>query len=117
MSARPEGDPASLEAAAAAILAIASRLDGVDTLIMDALPARAFEARGRTRVNSALRSSAHSVAHTAESLQRLAGRLGRGATELRHDQQRWDDAQRARREHEVKAKAEAERRAVAARAR
>lgn len=46
MSARPEGDPAVLEAAAAALLAIASRLDGVDTLIMDALPARAFEARG-----------------------------------------------------------------------
>lgn len=117
MSARPVGDSAALEAAAVAILAIANKLDGVDGLIMHALPADAFEARGRTRLNTSLRSSAQSVQHSAESLERLAGQLGRGATDLRRDQQRWDADERARREHEAKEQADAERRTATSRAR
>ncbi len=113
MAVRPEGDPAAMEAAARAILEIAGRLDGVDGLIVHALPAHAFEARGRTALNGTLRTAAQSVDHTAASLQRLAGQLGRGAGELRRAQHRWDADERDRRERE----AEAARRTAASRAR
>ena len=101
MSARPPGDPAALQAAAEAILAIAGKLQDVDGFIVRALPARAFEGPGRARHDRALRSAAQQVEHSATRLTALAGQLGRAAVELRSkDQRAWDEAEAARIERE-----------------
>ena len=101
MSARPVGDPAALQAAANAILAIAGKLEGVDSEIARALPGHAYEGPGRGHHDAELRSAAQTVGHSAERLQRLAGQLGRGAGELRRAQRNWDVADAARREREA----------------
>ena len=105
MGPRPIGDPAALEAAAREVLDIAAKLQDVDGFIAHALPGAAFEGPGRARHDTALRSSARRVSHSADALRRLAGVLGRGAGTLRRAQSQWDKDDAARRKAEADAAA------------
>ncbi|MEA2154159.1 MAG: hypothetical protein QOE11_299 [Solirubrobacteraceae bacterium] len=101
-----------MEALGSAIASIAGRLDGVGGSIVQALPADAYAAHGRTRLNGSLKGSADLVSHTALRLAHLAALLSDEADQLRRDQAGWDADERDRRARE---QADEDRRTAAAR--